>query len=53
MNAIAWTVQQLERLALIGALYDSTDPGTFVDLESLTLAELKTLAAIVLEDDVE
>lgn len=52
MNAIAWTVEQLERMSLIKQLYESADPGTFVDLELLTLAELTTLHNILFEDDV-
>lgn len=50
MEAVNQTQDQLERSILITALYDSADPGTFVHLELLTLAELKTLSAIMLEE---
>ena len=53
MNAVTQTQDQLERNVLITALYDSADPGTFVDLELLTLAELKTLCAIMFEEATE
>lgn len=51
MNAIAWTVNQLEnydkRIRLIEMLYTTADPGTFTNLEQLTLGELEELASIM------
>lgn len=52
MNAITWTVEQLERLTLIDTLYTDSDPGTFVDLELLSLPELKSLFDVMFGDDV-
>jgi hypothetical protein len=53
MDAVTQTPDQLERTDLITALYDSADPGTFQHLELLTLAELKTLWAIMFEEAAE
>jgi hypothetical protein len=38
---------QSERSQLIQKLYESADPGTFSDLDLLSLAELKELASIL------
>ena len=40
------------RIDLIDTLYADSDPGTFTDLELLTLAELKSLFDIMFGDDV-
>jgi len=48
MNAITWTVEQLERRReLIEQLYTTADPGTFSDLDQLSLEELLELASIM------
>ena len=48
MNAITWTVEQLERRSkLIEQLYTSADPGTFSNLDQLSLEELQELASIM------
>jgi hypothetical protein len=53
MNAITWTVKQLERRReLIEQLYMTADPGTFSNLDQLSLEELQELASIMDPGDV-
>jgi hypothetical protein len=56
MDAITWTVEQLgnydQRIRLIEMLYTTADPGTFTNLEQLTLSELESLAGIMDPGDV-
>ena len=48
MNAIVWTVEQLERRSqLIDLLLTTADPGTFSNLDQLSLEELLELASIM------
>jgi len=51
MNAMQWTVKQIEnyntRTKLIEQLLTTADPGTFTDLNQLSLSELEELASIM------
>jgi len=48
MNGITWTVTQLEQRAqLIENLHNSADPGTFANLDQLTIDQLQELTDII------